>query len=850
MAKRFGGPRWTGSALIAGILVLGAPAGASAATASQEIDVVRSGLRGAPATARFRAGPRAALLTRLTQASQLARRGRRCDAVRSLRGFRGGLRGAQRARLNRLPAIAAAKLEAATLETEVRLLASRSAARCGGAAMSTGATQVRVLRSTPTGIDLRLTLSRPDFRGWVGRERPYQELRIPEAGESYQRVGSPELPIVRRLIALPTGARALVRVLRRRTLTLAGVPVFPKQVDKEDVVDDTEPQFLPKPFARSARAYRSLAAVPLRPAVLGRVGRMRDLTVQEVALAPATYRARTGRLDLTTSLDVRIDFRGGAATFGSGRALSEWDLGFLPIYRDTIANAATALENLTAKPALQVCGTEMMVVHTPDFAAAATSMVSNKIAVGVMARRFQVAAGTSAADIRTLVRGQLTSNCAIRPSWVVLLGDVDRLPTFERISSSKPGTTIHTDYPYGDLADTPLEYQEDVVTDAVVGRIPVKTPEEAAAVVDKLRRYDAAPGPAQTTRALVAGQFETPRKCVATDPNFAGTPNCDEGSGTVTGEWQLDLDNGQERYNFIWALERVRTGILGGQLNREVERQYWAKSEYSPQTMGDGTPLPASLLKPTYAWDADGADVVEAFGRAPQVVFYDSHGSTGGWGHPSFGIANVPALSPTDAPPMVFSIACYNGAYTEATQRFAETLLNRPDAGAAGVLAADVMSNTGTNSAYLRGLADALFPNVEPDVGPDELTRVGDVLASARAFLANKSSAAAALRHIWMYNWFGDPSARAKVTPAVAIPRPNITFEQRFIDIDFGDPPPGQPWVTVLVSGEPVARAVATTGKLRIATPVDMTDRTRIEVVVEGPRVRPALHVVRAGPNR
>jgi peptidase C25-like protein len=828
---------WTWVAMVAFAPLLVAPAGASAATVSRDIAQVRSGLSAAPAAPAFNRS-RAPLLQRLSNAERLAARGRRCDAVVSLRGFRVALRTAQSAPANGLRAATAADIEAATLGAEVRLLASQTARGCGGAAMAAGRTTVRVLRSTPTGVDLRLTVGRPRFRGWTGHERPYQQVQVPEAGESLQSVGQPDLPSLRRLVAIPTGATARVRVLRRTTVTVGAVQVLPTQVDKEDVLDDTPAEFLPKPFAKSARAYRRASPVPARQAYLGARGRMRDLTVQEVALALATYRARSGRLDLTTTLDVRIEFRGRTRTFGSGRALSEWEPGSRSLYRAAVVNAATALRNLTKIPRLRVCGTEMMVIHTPDFATAAKSLVTNKIAAGVMARRFEIAPGTSAAAIRTLIRGELTSNCAIRPSWVMLLGDVDRIPAFQRISSSKPGVTINTDYPFGDLADDPLEYSEDVVTDAVVGRIPARTPADAEAVVDKLRRYDAGPGPPLITRALVAGQFETRRKCVA-NPGFEGTPNCDPDAGTVTGQYELDTDNPKERYNFLFSLERVRGGVLGSGPNRDVERQYWARSDANPGIMGDGTPLPAALKKPAFPWDADGASVVAAFGRSPQVVFYDSHGGTSSWGHPNFGSGNIASLAATDEPPMVFSIACYNGAYTGQNQGFAENLVNRPDGGAAGVLAADVLSNTGTNGAYVRGLADGLFPAVEPNEGPEALTRVGDVIAAGRAFVVGKSSAAAALRHIWMYNWFGDPSARVKVSHAITIRRPDLRRERRFIFIDFGDPPPGDPLVTVIVDGQPMARGIATGRRLRLATPVDLTGK-RVDVVVEGPRVRPA----------
>ncbi len=822
-----------------------AAAPAPAAVASSAFAELRTDVSSAPAAPGFDATNRARLLGRLSTAERLAKRGERCAAASTLRGFRSALRSAQATPAFGLSASTSADIEATALDAELMQLASPAARGCGGAPMPAGRTRVRVLRSTPRGLDLRITVGRPRFRGWAGGARPYQQVMIAEAGESLQPVGHPDLPSLRRLVAVPAGATARVRVLRRSTVRIGDVHVLPTQVDKEDVVDDTPPEFQPKPFVRSAAAYRRSGPVPARNATLGARGRMRDLTVREVALALATYRARSRGLELVTALDVRVEFRGGRRTFGSGRALSEWELGYRSLYKAAVVNAGTALSNLGRVPTLPVCGVEMMIVHTPDLVTAATSLAANKTAAGVMAKRFQVAAGTSAATIRKLIRKQLTSNCQIRPSWVVLLGDVDRIPTFERVSTDKPSVTIHTDYPYGDLADDPVAYDEDLVTDAVVGRLPVRTPAEAEAVVEKLRRYDAGPGPSLRRRALLAGQFETRKKCVA-NPEFLGpSPNCDPDAGPLTGHVELDIDNPKERYNFIYALERVRTGILYSGAANDVERQYWARSDATPKTMGDGSPIPADLLKPGFAWDADSASVVAAFGRSPQVVFYDSHGSTSGWGHPSFSSASIASLAATDVPPMLFSIACFNGAFTSQTQGFAEQLVNRPDGGAAGVLAADVLSNTGTNGAYVRGLADALYPQVEPSEGPEALTRAGDVLAAGRAFIAGNGGAARVLRHIWMYNWFGDPSARVKVAPTLAIGRPGFKLQRRLIVIDFGDPPPGDPLATVIVDGQAVARGVAAGRTLRLATRVDLTGGAkRVDIVVEGPRVKAATFTV------
>ncbi len=104
--------------------------------------------------------------------------------------------------------------------------------------------------------------------------------------------------------------------------------------------------------------------------------------------------------------------------------------------------------------------------------------------------------GTTNTQIRDYIRSQLGSRFCVRPSYVVLLGNEELVPTFEL-----DGATSDLPYATKDDADT--------LPDLASGRIPGKDLGEVQTAIDKIIAYGTTPLPSGArSRAMVAAQFQ------------------------------------------------------------------------------------------------------------------------------------------------------------------------------------------------------------------------------------------------------------------------------------------------------------------------------------------------------
>ena len=87
----------------------------------------------------------------------------------------------------------------------------------------------------------------------------------------------------------------------------------------------------------------------------------------------------------------------------------------------------------------------------------------------------------------------------------------------------------------------------------------------------------------------------------------------------------------------------------------------------------DGTDLPASLKKPTFAWNGTGAQVSAAWNEGRFMVVHRDHGWSDGWGTPGFTTADVDLLTNGANLPVVLSINCAAAPTTTTTRRSPRT---------------------------------------------------------------------------------------------------------------------------------------------------------------------------------
>jgi protocatechuate 3,4-dioxygenase beta subunit len=599
----------------------------------------------------------------------------------------------------------------------------------------------------------------PTLEAVEGGGENWTRLTVPGVESMLGEPGMPAIPIYRQLVAIPAGvdpATVTVELVEPPTVAYTlSANLVPFQVSPTD-----DPEEESVPFSKNEQAYRSQATFPSEIVHFQPLGNYRDLQVGLLEIATAQYSPVLGQLRVFAELQPEITLSGPA----------DESPGFLPVtafgpfehalglYDSMVNRAAVFDEVFGADPVPASCpGEEFLILTHPDFREAADQLAEAKNAGGMMTTVMEVGAGTQS-DTQEIIKSLIQyryDNCRVRPSYVLLLGDVEFVPSFEEVLTEKHvGWTayrlITTDIPY-----TFLSGEDDtVLSDVAIGRMPVRTPDEAMGVVRKTIDYQWDPpndvGFYRT--ATVAAQF----------------------TGDAPNDRFVDGDGRDDRM-FVEGSEEVRGTMM--RYGKTVERIYTSDDSTAPETLFSGQPLPPDLGPGSgFDWDGGSFEVVRAFNDGRFLITHRDHGSSDGWIHPEFRVEDLVNLNNGERTPVVYSINCSSGMFMEPmndagepVDSFAEALLKHDGGGAVAVVASAGRVTTWSNSAFYRGLIDATWTDHDPSFGEEEPAgRLGDIANYAKAY---------ALAHVGLD--FGAPNS--EVTQYKAI-------ETTYLFHVFGDP--------------------------------------------------------------
>ena len=507
-------------------------------------------------------------------------------ALKSTR-LRASVRGKLRASLQRR----LATLGTSSMTASRSLLRSKKTKRCGGgvAPSDLAATKVTLLKSNVNGLTVRVKLPQLQFVPQTGNGKAYIKLVAPHT-DSPGPAGSPGIPVASSVLGVPDGAEIVVKTSNVQAQTIDGVDVFPIQPEASDATSPSvtpPPNFLggvftQKPFVIDGKVYGHKGLTPAKPAAADLLGQVRDLNIGSLQVPTAQYDPVSDKLKVLTSVDVQVLFTGGPKTF-SDQIGSPWEMAQNRLAKGLI-NAAV-VRKVKGPIVIQPCGEELLVITNPTTRTAADTFAVAKRGMGYRTSVREIGAaagqiGTTAAQIQTFIRSRVNNLSCIRPSYVTIIGDDKLVPTF----TATPGA-IPSDLQYSMKNDT------DELPDVAVARILGNDLAQLNAAVAKIITYETTPPTgAMLNRALVAAQFQ--------DTDGAGQVN-----------------DGQENRTFVQFAETVRNGLaLRGVA---VDRIYSDDPSTTPLKFNDGTDLPASLKKPTFAWNGDGCAGQRGVERGP-----------------------------------------------------------------------------------------------------------------------------------------------------------------------------------------------------------------------------------------
>lgn len=822
------------------------------------------------------------LLLRIVKTAKRQHLRRTCKAVKTMRKYRRRLkviREPKRRRFELNITTIRGTLEADALEVNVALKQLPRAKKCGGGKKSTVTQSApQVLESDATHVRMKVALPPPTFVPHTVGGTTYQEMFMNGMGATGD-LGDPSLPKVTEFLGVPQGADVNVTINGSQGYDIDGVNVFPHQqeaVDGSSISGDET--FADPPFVKNGTAYRSGAKFPAKPATGGGIGTIRDLRVGGVDFAGAQFKPKTGKLHVFTSIDVTVNF-GGASTgkFGDTEAFhGRWNSRFDHTYQSLIENYDAVAGNLDVAAPQAFCGEEMLVITSSELKPAADKFAAAKNAQGYLARVKLIGAGagqvgTTPAAIQSFIRGELTAKCAVRPQFVVLIGNTAAVPTF--ILPCNSTTTVAkcdvaTDLPYS------LDgVGNDLFADVMLGRIPATSPDNALQVVDKTINYEnTMPAPAGDDfykHATATGYWQPSMPCYP-KAGVSGTPNCDPKKGKVTGVRKTDYTNHREVRGFTLYSDRV---IKAMRHDSYTVDRLWTTDDpkVDPEQYQDGSDIPNSLRRPAFAWDADHDDFLNSYNAGRFLVFHRDHGNIDGWGSPDLGNSDIGSFTNGSKLPVVFGIDCQSTQFDiPGHPSFVESQIELPTGGAVAGFGDTRVSPSNPNNHMAAGMFDALFPSTVSSFGSASPTRrLGDVLLSGKAYMATQvgfegqDSADTQFEH-YLYHLMGDPSMQMWAATPRSIDLAKVKSVWREVDNPTpGGPPeftvevafpqgPGEPVAagtvaTLLRKGEVIGRAIVGADGKATITPDVRTDTSDLTVALDQDGALPAQDPVEQG---
>jgi hypothetical protein len=312
---------------------------------------------------------------------------------------------------------------------------------------------------------------------WSGET--YVRLSIPGCGGRSE-VGHPQLPVVRRLVEIPYGAQVRLVVLddvvEEYSLSDLGIehriapvptplPKLRRGEGRSDLVLDD-------------KVYERPGYQPAEHVVLGTVAMVRGRRVVELVVNPVQYDPVDGLIRIHTEIVIRLEFDGSDWAATKQGWLRYRSRTFDEQWSGLIESAYGDQWSSLAPPELPL---GYLIIAYDGYEAPAVALAEWKRKRGlesVVTLTSEIPGGADTTHIRLYIQNAFET-WPVPPTYVLLIGDVNRIPAFEGVE-----TGYVTDLYYSTL--TPGDYFPDVG----LGRLSAGSLDDALVMAEKILDYE------------------------------------------------------------------------------------------------------------------------------------------------------------------------------------------------------------------------------------------------------------------------------------------------------------------------------------------------------------------------
>ena len=389
-------------------------------------------------------------------------------------------------------------------------------------------------------------------------------------------IGSPSLPVTKKLIAVPFGAKPSVKLVNYTTsdykLSDYGIErVYPQQpsYSKDTKVEDVV-------FQYNEKAYKTRSFADAPSVRVELLGTMRGMQIASLQVSPVSYNPGNNTLRVYNDINVEIDFEGADLEKTESMLVDSYSPYFDVVYKQMF-NSRTVADVFDEHPDMYRMPVYMTVVANKMFEEALQPWLAWKTQKGFHIDIKYVESTTSPSIIKTYVKEQYD---AVRPSFLVIVGDKNLVaPSLEKGEQTSKVTDL-----YYACVD------EDYFPDVYYSRMSCETVEELESLVEKVLQYEqyTMPDPSYLSDALfIAGVDEwwnskvgTPAVNYATNFFF----NQSNGMRTVhkyTSEYSGCYDNINKGVGFVnYTAHGVEAGWVDPAFNTDDVNNLTNENKY------------------------------------------------------------------------------------------------------------------------------------------------------------------------------------------------------------------------------------------------------------------------------
>ena len=558
---------------------------------------------------------------------------------------------------------------------------------------SWGPSGITLTRENSSGVDFNFSIDLLSLEDINIDGQPMKTPRLPEIFLPNDE-GAPDLPGASKFIMIPQGARVELKIISSRSETISDINIAPAPRIPRD--DEDGPLY----YKKNDEIYTQNKLYPESPVIVSEPTKIRGVDVVMLGITPFQYNPVTKELIIYRDLKVQINFIGGNGKFGEDRLRSRW---WDPILQDVIFNSSNLLQIDYSKQTLnsEEAGCEYLIIRPdgPEFAQWADSVKNFRTLQGILTKIVTIteAGGNNAATLENYINNAYNT-WTIPPTAVLMLGDYGTSTTNNLIAP------IYNNYCASDnvLADVTGNHLPDII----FARMTANNATELQTMVTKFLNHERTPptNPNYYAKPITALGWQTTRWFQI----------CSE---TVGGYFKNEQGKLPVRINEIYAG------------NPSVDP--WSTATNTSTVLGVFGPTGLGYIPATPQvlgnWSGGNASMINnAINSGCFFLQHRDHGSTTGWGEPSYHNSDINGLTNTD---LVFvnSINCLTGEYNYSGECFAEKFhrytYNGQNSGALGLIAASEVSYSFVNDTYVWGMMDNMWPDFLPTFGTSPPSR-------------------------------------------------------------------------------------------------------------------------------